>query len=187
MNLFRSISHVLVVAVVLYNGNATASQKSETRYFKYAGFGFVAAASLLDQTNLFSSKEKNKYNRILIKSSAGALGNLANQLERDKLFFEKRKLALHNNRDLFDKQWNKYKYECFGIATQYVIVNGALRLGGDYISVNEDSIDKKCDELLSENVAWVAKPVANFFLDWTYHAATLAIIQGMIISIHQNK
>jgi hypothetical protein len=68
-------------------------------------------------------------------------------------------------------------------AVGYVGLNGTLR----YLGIDEDYIDKKCDEYLPENVAWIVKPAVNIATDLAYDYVTVQLLKGIQQSIDKNR
>ena len=179
MNLLSLFSRLLVIAGLVVVSNTSAGPIAANRIPLYTG-AFLTQDRL---TTLFGEEKISPRNQLIIgKALLGATGNLIKDLDRNKR--DRTEIFNYNSfgiktyfqsKDL-DEQIAEGKSFCYVQGAGYVVINGTLRVAGDYISLNEKTIDKKCDEVLPENVAWFAKPVARFALDWTYDSATVAIL-----------
>jgi hypothetical protein len=69
----------------------------------------------------------------------------------------------------------------------YFVVNGTLRLAADKCSLNEEYVEKKCDEYLPESIAWVAKPVANVAVEFAYEYFTMQLAKGLDHGINKSR
>ncbi|HEX4069257.1 MAG TPA: hypothetical protein VHX42_04110 [Candidatus Babeliales bacterium] len=91
--------------------------------------------------------------------------------------------TLNNNWSYFQQNNNSKIYSFIG----YVGINGTLRVGADQCSLNEEYINQKCDENLSENIAWIVKPFANAAVDLAYDFVTVQLLKGIQKGIDQNR
>lgn len=69
----------------------------------------------------------------------------------------------------------------------YVVTNGTLRVLGNKFFLDEEFVDKKCDDILPEGVAWLVKPVARGAIDLAYDYVTVECLKGIFSGINQSE
>jgi hypothetical protein len=98
----------------------------------------------------------------------------------------KKQLYLGSQEKKESSKDKRYYVACAHMAG-YVVVNGTLRHVADKYAVNEDYVNKKCDEYLPESVAWIVKPVANLAVDFAYDYVTVEILKGIQNGIDKSR
>ncbi len=174
MNLLGTISRILVVLAVVFVSNTRAVELRNCAKPTLIGGGSVLinekkAAELFGEEYISARKQV-----IIGKAVLGGVTTLIPDAYRARC---------SNNSSGYFQQTPSRKNSF----VEYVVVNGVLRLGGDSFSLNENFIDKKCDEYLPENVAWIAKPVTTFVVDLAYDYVTIRLVKGFMDGVNKSK
>lgn len=191
MNLLHAVRGFVVVTMIFVgNVKADISQQDMAEIFVPVGSFLVDEKRTQD---LLGDKLSARNKIILGKALVGGMGHFMKHHEysRDSsiLYFSKSYTSLYftNNIDPFTEEISVRHYASSVHAAGYVVVNGTLRYAADKYFVNEDYIDKKCDEYLSEDVAWIVKPVAKVAVDLAYDYLTVEILKGIQQGINKSR
>jgi hypothetical protein len=188
MNLFTTFFRIAVVTMSIISFTNIARNEEVSRGFiqvvrpSFATLGSCVAPGLCEK----------KDNVIRTKAALGAAGywffiETKNNLEKKQQNnITVQDLAHWQKRDHF-KEGRREAYAEVSRAVGYYVVNRTLRSAADKYDLNEDYIDKKCDEYLSEDVAWIVKPFAKVAVDLAYDYVTVEIIDGLARGINGSK
>ncbi len=180
MSFLGTMYRVLVVLAVVFVSNTRAVELRNCAKPVFMGVGSV----LINEkkaTELFGEEYISARKQVIIgKAVAGALANTSSDSLATFRIIIKGEDGLEIENWFAKETRDRVTVVENSAIVGYVAVNGALRFGGDYFSFDEKFIDKKCDEYLPENVAWVAKPVATFIVDLAYDYVTVQLVKGFI-------
>lgn len=191
MNLSHCIFRVALVVTFVGNVVASENNKFVDKFVEWypATCVVVASSSIFDKNGIpFSSRFlPRKHNKIFTKVLLGTCGQYTTEaIKNDRLHNEVENKVFQLG-DMPSESRQLGITMAYKRAAGYAVVNGTLRLVADSYSLNEDYIDQKCDEHLSEDVAWFAKPIAKAAVDLAYHYVTIQLVTGIIHGINQSK
>src|SRR5438128_9814364 len=141
MNVSRIISPILVVAAMIFmsNGTAVEFRNYTSPAAVFAGSVFIKEKKVAE---LFGEKYISARNQVIIgKSVSTGVGHLITNLNENRWSFENYQdkiIKVERDPDMIKEG----KTVCYQKFAGHVIVNGALRVGGNkYLFLNEESID----------------------------------------------
>ena len=187
MNVGIIFSRILAVVMVVFVGNAKAD--NIVRLFQNGDKIAVSLGSLLideKRTKIILGDRLSPRTRIIIgKVVAGWAGHC---MHHDK--------NIHHILEQSSTGKETYVaadgrimpcYTSFNHAAGYVALNGTLRLVGNKLYLDDEFVEKKCDEVLPESIAWIVKPVANIAMDLAYDYVTVKLLEGIVDGVNRSR
>jgi hypothetical protein len=191
MNILATSSRVLAVMMMVSLSNLSGKDypfKSSDRFMAHSKPVFVIGTNLVSKGLSLATKDFEPKNRIIaVNALMSGAGYTVSEGAKFSLDWHRQ----HKHEDRYSETNIESRAQgerAIAIrAVGYVLVNGSLRLAADKCSLNEDYIDKKCDEYLSEDVAWIVKPVTKLALDFAYDYVTVELIKGIEHGINKSR
>jgi|SRR5579862_5870972 hypothetical protein len=195
MNVGIIFYRILIVVMIMFFGNAKADNIARLR--QNADKIVVSLGSLLideKRTKVLLGDRLSPRTRIIVgKAVIGGIGHFMKHENAENFVLKYVDIDgridpyFIDGFDVVTGGKMPYCATAFVHATGYVVVNGALRLVGNRSYLNEEYIDKKCDEYLPENVAWIVKPVANAAVDVAYDYFTVRLVKAIDHGINKSR
>jgi len=173
MNISPIFSRIVVVAISIVSFTHIAGADEFLAQYSKLRLTGIAAGSLI-RKEIYPSLEGHNNARIAVKSVYGTI-----------IYTHSVVLGGHkiNDKSLPVAQDGVIFRSPLG----YFVVNGTLRYAADKYSLNEEYVEKKCDEYLPESIAWIAKPVANIAVEFAYDYFTVQLAKGFDHGINKSR